>query len=62
MLFKMDINYVLVVLVVDGVGQYRGGRLIIANFHAHGAEADFFGSIADAQQGNAFAVDMTILP
>jgi len=37
------------------------GQFVVADLHTHGAEAYFFGSIADTQQRNALAGDVAVL-
>ena len=41
--------------------RYFVGKLVVTYFHTHGAEAYFFGSIADAKQRNALAGDVAVL-
>ena len=45
----------------DEVGQHFVDQLVVADLYAHGAEPDFFGSIADAQHRNALTCDVAIL-
>jgi hypothetical protein len=51
----------MVLIPVDDAGQRGFGQFLKSEPGAQGAEADVFGSLADAQHGHAFAREMGFL-